>query len=685
MKKESVKNRLRFVSPVALFFVFTFIFYGPLSLFLPNAQELWFSLGSVLKIIVPMSAAFMVVLVGVGAILPQKLRSYYITLMLGGSLAVYIQGNFLKSDYGVLDGTSIDWDSYKSYAILNTAIWIVCIILPFVARIFLKKSKDKDFTLKIFVYAALFLTAIQVPALISQAVSYEPNSQGNLTVTKECEFELSDKENTVIIMLDTFDQKYYEACLESMPELKENLSGFTEYTDATSAAARTIVAIPAMYTGKPFLRNESYAEYTSKVWSEENCLSVLHDNNFDVRFFAGTSYFSADVANYLDNCTSEYSVGSYSTLMRKLYKLTLFRFTPHLLKQYVYTNTSEFDEAKAEITYKVDDATFYSELDENGLTTSSSYDKAVRIYLLNGAHSPYKIGSDGKISSEATLETQCEAAMTHVLTYLNEMKRLGIYESSNIIITADHGGEGNCIHPLFLYKAAGESEGYETTTAPVSTFDISIYLASLAGVKLDDQDYGEDFTLLKDGDGRTRFFYYNSSDNCIPQMNEYIYENGKSRLVNSYKADTTRTEYVSGTVLSFQMEASAAPYCVDGFGNNSGFNTSVRGPYVCMEIPFANPNDQKSYTATFSTYSDVHMSKYAIVSANDTVIFEGELSEVSDGKTITFDIPAGIITEENSTLTLELKFPNVDISEMEKNARNRPIQIEATALVISEN
>ena len=690
MKKESVKNRLRFVSPVALFFVFTFIFYGPLSLFLPNAQELWFSLGSVLKIIVPMSAAFMVVLVGVGAILPQKLRSYYITLMLGGSLAVYIQGNFLKSDYGVLDGTSIDWDSYKSYAILNTAIWIVCIILPFVARIFLKKSKDKDFTLKIFVYAALFLTAIQVPALISQAVSYEPNAQGNLAVTKEGEFELSENENTIIFILDTVDQKYYDEFKENNPDYMDSLEGFVEYNNTLSAAARTIVAIPAMFSGKAYTRDVLYSEFVTDVWSNENALSVLHDAGYDVRFYAGTSYFSSDIIDYVDNCISQNSVGSYKVLIRKLYKLTLFKFVPHILKEYVYTDTAEFDEAKNTNLYTVNDKKFISDFKNNGISVNSSYNKAVRVYLLRGAHSPYTLNSKGKKSDDATLQSQLEAGMFTVEKYIQQMKELGIYDSANIIITADHGDKNLAQQPYFLFKAAGASGDYKVSSAPISTFDLPVFLANVANTTLSNQTYGVDFTELKDDDERGRYFFRNMSDSSQPIIRKYYTESTADDLdsfaiiedfTSTLSADTP---YNLGTVLSFGTEATANVYCVDGFGLNSGFGTHVRGSHAEISIPIADIPASGALSVTIELlkfYSEHEMK----ITANGEVVSDCILNKDMLDSGINFDVPVELIkAADNNELTIEFEFTDLLENDSDIPIESRTLVVQFESLVIEE-
>ena len=43
-----------------------------------------------------------------GLLLPPKLKEVYCCLLLGITLALYIQGNYVTTNYGVLDGEGID-------------------------------------------------------------------------------------------------------------------------------------------------------------------------------------------------------------------------------------------------------------------------------------------------------------------------------------------------------------------------------------------------------------------------------------------------------------------------------------------------------------------------------------------------------------------------------------------------
>ena len=67
-----------------------------------------------------MTVSSTVVLAGIGMFLKGKAYSIYTALIFVFALCFYIQGNYLNSSYGVLDGKTIDWSSYSNYAIVNT-------------------------------------------------------------------------------------------------------------------------------------------------------------------------------------------------------------------------------------------------------------------------------------------------------------------------------------------------------------------------------------------------------------------------------------------------------------------------------------------------------------------------------------------------------------------------------------
>ena len=154
-----IKANLNLLLSIALMLM-TITIFGPLELYLTNSAEFWFDFGEMVKISGILTAAAGAVLLAVGLILKGKARSLYAVLVFIIALCLYIQGNFLNIDYGLLDGRTVDWDSYTSHAVINTSIWVTCIGLLIFFWI-----KQPELSSRIFGIGAICLILIQALSL----------------------------------------------------------------------------------------------------------------------------------------------------------------------------------------------------------------------------------------------------------------------------------------------------------------------------------------------------------------------------------------------------------------------------------------------------------------------------------------------------------------------------------------
>ena len=685
MKRSS---GLKPVICVAIFFVFTVLFYGPLSLYLPNSEELWFKLREVFKIIIPVSVIAFLMIYVFFFLMPKKARPFLLTLFFGGALAFYVQGNLINNTYGsgVMDGSGIDWASYRAYGIRNTAIWAVCILAPLVISFFMRKKKE--LFQKGLAIAALFLTAIQIPALAVQLFTYHPNINGELRMTNEGIFDLSAKENIVFIMLDTVDEEYYQTFIEEEPSYTEQLTGFVHYDNTLASGARTMLAFPGMFTGRPYTRQETYSDYLTDVWSSPNAFSVLHDAGYDVRVYSETVLFSEDITDYVSNITQDGgNVGSYKTLTKKLYKLDLFKFLPHILKKRFYMDTAEFEKAKdTSGEYIMKDAPFIRSYRDSGFSLTNENEKVFTLYHLRGAHPGYNIDRDGNSKKGSNVNDQVAGCMRVTAEMLQNMKDLGIYDDATIIITADHGDKHVGEWAFLLIKEAGSTEPYQTSSKPVSLFDMAIYLADFAGVDLENQQYGTDLRTLEEDEVRERHVFVNSSGSSKPMVDEYMTTSradDRKNLVLVESFETVIDEavpYEPGTELSFETDATGNPYITDGATTNTGFRTKLKGPLTSLVIPFASIPDE-DMTATFELFYGGGIEKPVQITANDKLVYDGVIDKKNSKKPLRFTIPKDVF-QDTSELHLELHFTYLSDEEMELPVEKRTYTISLVTLTI---
>ncbi len=674
--------------PIIIFCVFTFLFYGPLSVYLPNAEEIWFDLGTMLKVVALFSLFSLILILCFFLILPKSVTPFFQKLLFGVSLALYVQGNWVSSKYGtgVLDGSQIAWEEYKGYAIGNLILWLACILLPFVASALLNKKKKKELVTKMLVIGAIFLTVIQIPALVSQLFTYHPNTNAELKISTDGMFEISETENVFFIVLDAMDEEYYETFIQEHPEYEKELTGFVHFDNTLASGARTMIAVPSMLTGRPFTRDSVYSDFLDQVWGAENALSLLADNGYDVRVYADSIGHCAKEATYVSNFTLDgNNVSSYKKLLKKIYKLDLYKFAPHVLKQRFWFNTSEFEAAKDNVsTFARNDPQFFQDFRANGFIVNRKK-KSFIMYHINGAHSPYTMNAEMK-KAESTREEQVEGCFKGLKEMFDDLKGKGLYDSATILVLGDHGDVELAQKPLLMVKEKGCLDSYRTSHAPASLFDAAVYLASLTGKKLENQPYGEELFKLREDQERERHFFQNTSGNSRVVVKEYVTYTGTDAAsleqVNTYDdPEGMDTPYTLGTELTFLTDATANRYTVDGFGTNTGFRTIMRGPVSTYILPIADAPD----TGELGVHIRLHkLTKSGLdlhIYVGGEELFQAETGEKLVKSGINFSVPVELLDEEDR-LVIEFRFPEISEDQMEIDVQKRRQTLSVISIIV---
>ena len=135
------KKRLVFSAVVSAALTFTLCLFGPLDLFFNNYEEIWFHLQDIIGGLAVVAGIFFVLTTLVGTLLRGKLHDLYMALMFGGLVGTYVQGSFMNKNYGLLNGNSVDWSAYTGYGVVNTVVWVVCILVPLIAMLIWKEKK----------------------------------------------------------------------------------------------------------------------------------------------------------------------------------------------------------------------------------------------------------------------------------------------------------------------------------------------------------------------------------------------------------------------------------------------------------------------------------------------------------------------------------------------------------------
>ena len=101
--------------------------------------------------------------------------------------------------------------------------------------------------------------------------------------------------------------------------------------------------------------------------------------------------------------------------------------------------------------YNTDDGKNYEALCKNGLVFSDADKNYIFIHLA-GSHAPYILDENCQKSNTATPLSQTKGAFLFIKKYLNELKRLGVYDNSIIVISGDHGKPYSDVEPIYNWE-----------------------------------------------------------------------------------------------------------------------------------------------------------------------------------------------------------------------------------------
>ncbi|MBR2715727.1 MAG: hypothetical protein IKB73_05960 [Ruminococcus sp.] len=683
-KNERFWHRVALGSSVSFFLVYTFFLYGPLKLYIENKDTLWFSFDATLIVTLIISVVGFLVITLITSLPKRIIHAGLCCLVFALALGLFIQGNFLNIDYGsgVLDGSEIAWKDYTTYGAINCAVWAACLAFPFAFFMVFRLQWRR-----ILMFSSLGLILVQSVILGSLIVQ----NQGTLNkttyeVTREGIYELSEDDNTIVFVLDSFDENYFDKIKKDFPDYKKKLDGFTEYDNALSTASGASVALPSLLTGDVYTKKTSYSDYLDSLWHEDNVYSMLSKEGVDTRVFAQTEYFTSDAKGDIKNIVDYMdSQGAYISLIKTLYKYTAYNYSPHYLKQYFWMDLNTISSYKSKNIYSLNDAKLYSDYVRNeGFSYTDEYKNSVRIYNLVGARSPYTLTKNTiKSINGTTLDDQIYGCFNCLFAMIDDLKENGVYENANIIITANIGNKGLTQHPILLVKQSGNREGYEVSSAAVSLFDFAPTLASYHTDNYSAYGSGKTFIDFSNDANRTRYFYLNTGENNETRIEQYSTRGNADdvdsmNLLDKFYSTDVITDYRMGTSLTFTMDASANMYSTEGFCSTTGWRTPVAGPSAQMRIPIASIDSNAEDIHVFLGVHSVDKVSNCVIYANGKSVFSAKISKSFEKDGINFTVPTSLI-DDNNVLTLDFEFTDIsnDELELDTNKRTKVISLES--------
>lgn len=532
MEKESFASTIKKRLPQALISGFTtgflFCFFGVLSIFANNRNELLFNVGEFLGTSVLISLIVSAVLALIILFAPGRVSDIIFGTVTGITVAAYIQSLLLNGSGALSGDNEMKVDTFK--IIFDIIIWVVVIAGCIFASIIMKKHSIAKSILIIF---SVIILVMEITGVLMQINNITRDSMSVIADNDDPEIsdiskgyltdaginEVSKGKNTIVFVIDRFDVAYVQTTLDKDPEFFDRLDGFTCYRDNISLYSRTYPGICTMVTGIDTDFKMTMSDYFNKAYSESPFLKDLKKNNYKIKLYTASYYAYADgrsLFGVADNFSvaSEYTVTDRPLLIQAMYLLSAYRYLPDFLKTTINVSTSSFrgliDYEGTGSLYELDDAKTIADFRESGLTTDNSENEYTLIHL-SGCHDPCEIDENGYKAEVSYAEDSVRGCFKYIFEYIDELKRLGVYDNSTIIITGDHPRamddaavpSTSRVTALFV-KEAGSSGSFRYSMAQVSQENLIPTIVKSSGLKTEN-DYGKAYSEISETETTTRY------------------------------------------------------------------------------------------------------------------------------------------------------------------------------------
>ena len=399
-----------------------------------------------------------IILVAIGcafALISEKAARMYATALFAVGLLLWGQGNLWNADYGVLAGQDLDLATNAWRTPYELVGWAAALLVSLV--FFQPISRVAPF-------ASLVFLGLQAAAIAASRGESDAAGRGLWVEPPAAIYQFSATRNVIHVVLDEFQADVFDDILQQdRAALDRQFAGFQYFADHAGSFPTTSFSMPAMLAGleyrnqKPapeFIRDafkqSSVFEQVSKAGYDVDAASIIPTDSFEqwlgqerapnwkgARFRIRKPFVSRD----------DYREVS----ARQLLELSLFRHVPHAAKAFSVDRPDSFyrpiamdrTESPAQVRrHEASNSAAFLEQFIGAMRVGR--DRPVYKLLHVGVpHRPIVVDRDCRFGfaamSRESYTEQSRCAIQLVAALLDRARALGIYDTSLIIVSSDHG------------------------------------------------------------------------------------------------------------------------------------------------------------------------------------------------------------------------------------------------------
>lgn len=622
-RREETLFRLTAVS--VLFTANVFVF-GPFDLFSINVDEFSFSLFEFYLFSIPLLTASTLALIGLGWFLSRwrVMGECYVAIVFCVSVLTWIDGNLLAKDF-VMEDQGFDFDLWSIKGAFDVSLWLLA---PLMA-IFFHERLNRHVA---FFAVAMFM--VQGFGMIGLGVSRpgiwraKPTRAEGAEVLRKIR-GFSRRRNVIHIVVDEMQSDLLAEAVRSNSALYgKKLSGFTFFENCLANYEKTRMSVPSFLTSIPFVNEEPLDDYLERSYNEENVILLLsrHGYSADVVTVPPVMFDSAKYNVYAPRADFELERLLANQEKWFLLDCVIHKRFPEFIKAIMCANPDAFPHRFLYPNAHFLTLNYFScKRFVESLAERATVDREEPVYKffhLMGAHDPCVLNEKGEYDPSAPLSDSRKRAVQQayffdvIVSFLDKLRALGIYDSSLIVIHSDHGGyvpvakgEGRNLrfppnHPMgealtgrvlatLLVKPPRAKGELAWSQAPVELMDVPATIAGCLGVSAD--FFGGD--AFAEESGGPRHYY------CLSkEINEKIYDritefsiNGDVLDVDHWRLKATHRcsnlkkdapSYALGTIVDMRKGGSFKRFYSRGWGSDDK-GSWVMGRRAAIQLSLA--------------------------------------------------------------------------------------------------
>jgi hypothetical protein len=590
--KSSWKDRLAILG-TSLFLSSSICIFNPFEILTSNRAEFEITFGDVLPIFFGLCIGFAAILTVLVLLIPKRFRYRATVLLLTVGMLLWIQANFLRWEYGEFNGTAINWQAFPWQGWIDIVIWLSVLVLA--GRLSRRLSKHA-----LFIAAAFILvqsTVMVTRTLNSRDSQDTPSLRINAgTVTNAIPqeiFRLSSSQNVFHIIMDGYQTDIFMELIEE-ENLAEKLDGFVVYRDNISTGRRTVMSIPSIFSTEIYDGTVTEAEYFKKAM-DRSFHHALLKNNYVVNLIPYITMKKTAYTNYYQS-PSTYNTSRRNRLLRAsayLIDVGMFRQFPHFIKRVIYNEqnwrlSSLIGEPPNQLSFH-QKAFFRDYID---MIEAAYPEPAYNFLHLMPPHGPFVTLADGSYAGKALPHTrnnyknEALYILRLFMDFIEKLKRLGLYDSSIILLHGDHGlgiepiidGEimtkwMGWVSAMMLLKPAGAHGPLQSSPAQTSLADIPATLLDLLAITHTYQ--GESVVKLNPSLNRNRqIVFVEDRSSKEPAVNGWVingtvYDSTSWHGMTPQKVVQQVHPYDWGTLIKFGISGNGEAYLSSGWTKTS--------------------------------------------------------------------------------------------------------------------